>query len=393
MTASSVTSVSLDPPLVSVCVDTRLFTHRLIREGAVFAINVLGRDQVALGRVFAGMDPEAHDRFAGAHWRTAVTGAPILTDGVAWLDCTVEHAYPGGDHTIFVGRVRACATPRPVSPLLYHGRDWGQLADPLPECIELADAGLAHGLVRHGTARPDITRLTGALRAVGIRVRLAPPTEPADATHPRDVRETPTGAGTSAPVTTAADVEAAARQGAATVEMRHPGRPTTGAEDRGLTDIVRAAHASALGVILRLTDAFDPRTTPAVVTAVRRAEALGCAEVCLDEGAHAASPPVLRLLLHDALAHAGPVRLRVGLREQHGMGIANALTAMKSGARLFDTTLGGIDGRLASEDLLYLAHRLGVPSPTDRAALLETAADLERVWGAELPARTYRTAC
>ncbi|GAB3849998.1 hypothetical protein [Dactylosporangium cerinum] len=82
--------------------------------------------------------------------------------------------------------------------------------------------------------------------------------------------------------------------------------------------------------------------------------------------------------------------LRVRLRDRHGLGLVNALTAMKSGVRHFDTTLGGIDGVLACEDVQFLADRLGVACDSPRAALVAAAAELERHLGGALPGRTYR---
>jgi isopropylmalate/homocitrate/citramalate synthase len=84
------------------------------------------------------------------------------------------------------------------------------------------------------------------------------------------------------------------------------------------------------------------------------------------------------------------VPLRVRLREAYGLGPANALTAMKSGVRHFDATLGGIDGGLCAEDVLFLAARLGVAAPIDRTALVTAATELEAIWGSVLPGRTYR---
>ncbi|MER5319007.1 flavin reductase [Streptosporangium roseum] len=100
-----------------------------------------------------------------------------------------------------------------------------------------------------------------------------------------------------------------------------------------------------------------------------------------------------RDLLQDAVAAARPVPLRVRLRERHGIGMVNALIAMKSGVRLFDTTLGGVDGALPGEDVLFLAEQLNVASPVDRTALIAGAVDLETCWGSSLPGRTYRSAC
>ena len=132
VTVSSFSSVSLDPPLVSVCLARTAFVHDLIAGSGVFGVTVLGKDHADIGRRFARFDP-AVDRFGADAWETAKTGSPLLSSALSWLDCTVASAYDGGDHTIFVGEVLAAATPRSTSPLLYHSRTWGQFADQLPD--------------------------------------------------------------------------------------------------------------------------------------------------------------------------------------------------------------------------------------------------------------------
>lgn len=122
MTASSFTSVALHPPLVSVCVASTGATCRMIRRSGIFAVNVLGSDHEEIGRRFAG--PAADDRFTRGHWETATTGAAVLADAVAWLDCAVAACYPAGDHTIVLGMVQDAATPRPAAPLIYHDRTY-----------------------------------------------------------------------------------------------------------------------------------------------------------------------------------------------------------------------------------------------------------------------------
>jgi flavin reductase (DIM6/NTAB) family NADH-FMN oxidoreductase RutF len=140
VTASSFSSVSLDPPLVSVALARTAFVHDLIAAAGVFGVTVLGKDQADLGQRFARYDP-AVDRFASAQWETAKTGSPLLASALSWLDCEVASAYDGGDHTIFVGRVLAAATPRTTSPLLYHSRTWGQFADQLPDEVVVSAEG------------------------------------------------------------------------------------------------------------------------------------------------------------------------------------------------------------------------------------------------------------
>jgi flavin reductase (DIM6/NTAB) family NADH-FMN oxidoreductase RutF len=127
ITASSLTSVSLNPPRVLICVAKRLYTHQVILSSGVFAVSVLNANQVEIGMRFAGMIPELSDRFAGIDVRLAETGSPILPDVLAWLDCRVAHAYDGGDHTIFVGDVLAAGAGERADPVLYFKRQWRKL--------------------------------------------------------------------------------------------------------------------------------------------------------------------------------------------------------------------------------------------------------------------------
>ncbi len=128
--------MSLDPPLVSVCLARSAFAHDLVRDAGLFGVTILGKDHAGLGMAFARYEAGV-DRFEGNDWVTAETGAPLLASALGWLDCRVVHAYDGGDHTIFVGEVLAADTPRTTSPLLYHSRTWGQFADQLPNEVAL----------------------------------------------------------------------------------------------------------------------------------------------------------------------------------------------------------------------------------------------------------------
>ncbi|MFN2222423.1 MAG: flavin reductase family protein [Chloroflexota bacterium] len=128
LTVSAFASVSPKPPLVMVVIDQRHRGHELLLEpGATFAVNILARDQTDLSNRFAWLKDE--DRFAAGDWGTATTGAPILQDALAWLDCTIEASYPAGDHTIFIGLVQAAETPRPgQAPLVYWNRGYRHLS-------------------------------------------------------------------------------------------------------------------------------------------------------------------------------------------------------------------------------------------------------------------------
>ncbi len=119
LTANSFCSVSLEPPLVLVCVDKNAQSHDLIAAGRNFAVNILTADQEPLARRFATSNLAAHERFAGIQFRTELTGAPVLPESLGWLDCRLFAAYPGGDHTIYVGEVVALGLNQNTEPLLY----------------------------------------------------------------------------------------------------------------------------------------------------------------------------------------------------------------------------------------------------------------------------------
>lgn len=123
MTVSAFTEVSLDPPLVLVCADLSSNTLPIIEEGGVFAVNVLARDQEALSNRFASKKDE-WKRFDGLECDAGPTGAPLLRDAVANLDCRVVASHRHGDHVIFVGEVHEVRTSeRP--PLLHWNGGYG----------------------------------------------------------------------------------------------------------------------------------------------------------------------------------------------------------------------------------------------------------------------------
>ena len=124
LTVSAFASISPKPPLIMVAVDHRASAYSLLEsEGAVFAVNILAHDQVDLSNRFAWVKDE--DRFAEGDWTTAVTGAPVLKDALAWLDCTIVGRHAAGTHTVYIGEVQASSVPRPdESPLVYWNRGY-----------------------------------------------------------------------------------------------------------------------------------------------------------------------------------------------------------------------------------------------------------------------------
>lgn len=127
MTASAVTSVSLDPPLVLVCVERGTLMASHVEGSGVFALSVLAADQAALSDGFADpARPLGADQFAGVTTRSGDTGAPLLEGAIAHLDCRVTAIHPGGDHVIVVGEVVSLEASGEDDPLLYYRGGYGR---------------------------------------------------------------------------------------------------------------------------------------------------------------------------------------------------------------------------------------------------------------------------
>lgn len=125
LTVNAFSSVSLEPMLVLVCVEQAADSHDCIRDTGVFAVNVLGESRgERLSRRFAAWRLE--EKFDGVAYREERTGAPILEDALAWLDCRIKQAIPAGDHTMFLGEVIA-ADAREGTPLLFYRGGYGRL--------------------------------------------------------------------------------------------------------------------------------------------------------------------------------------------------------------------------------------------------------------------------
>ena len=121
MTANAFSSLSLDPPLVLVCVKTQAEGSQIIQSNGVFAVNVLGADQEALSRYFSSKDrPRGPDAFKEISHRHASSGSPILEGVAAFLDCRLTACHTAGDHIIFIGEVLALGVDSSVEPLLFH---------------------------------------------------------------------------------------------------------------------------------------------------------------------------------------------------------------------------------------------------------------------------------
>lgn len=129
MTVSAFASVSPSPPLVAVILDSAHSLHPLLDQGVTdsFAVNVLAEDQSEVSQRFAFVKDQ--DRFAVGDWGEAETGAPVLGEALAWLDCRLYDKMRAGTHTIFVGEVVASRVGRPEEPpLIYWNRGYRRIA-------------------------------------------------------------------------------------------------------------------------------------------------------------------------------------------------------------------------------------------------------------------------
>jgi flavin reductase len=122
MTANAFSSVSLEPPLVLVCVISGTEGARVIEQNGIFAVNMLGATQEAISRYFASKErPRGLDAFREVPHSVAVTGAPVLDGITGFLDCRLHATHEAGDHVIFIGEVVALGSYPEVKPLLFAG--------------------------------------------------------------------------------------------------------------------------------------------------------------------------------------------------------------------------------------------------------------------------------
>jgi flavin reductase (DIM6/NTAB) family NADH-FMN oxidoreductase RutF len=125
LTATAVTSVSLEPPLVLVCVDKRSDSHPHFHTSQVFAVNLLAADHEPLSRRFA---VSGGDKFDGLAMRRGSTSAPLLADALGYIECRTVNVIDAGDHTIFLGQVEA-ADAREGEPLVYFRGAYRQISE------------------------------------------------------------------------------------------------------------------------------------------------------------------------------------------------------------------------------------------------------------------------
>jgi flavin reductase (DIM6/NTAB) family NADH-FMN oxidoreductase RutF len=125
MTVASFASLSLNPPLVLICIEKTVKSHDAIAAAGKFGVSMLAQEQSEISNRFASK--KIDDRFAGVAWSRGELGMPLIDGAICALECTVQSQLPGGDHTIFVGEVASVRTHE-AQPLVYYRSGYRELA-------------------------------------------------------------------------------------------------------------------------------------------------------------------------------------------------------------------------------------------------------------------------
>lgn len=125
LTVSAFCSLSLEPPLVLICIEKGIRSHQALSSASRFVVNILSSEQLEVSSRFAS---PLEDRFEGVEWRPGIEGAPVIEGTLASLECTIHSNFEGGDHTIFVGRVESVSVSD-RAPLLYFKSTYRELGD------------------------------------------------------------------------------------------------------------------------------------------------------------------------------------------------------------------------------------------------------------------------
>jgi flavin reductase (DIM6/NTAB) family NADH-FMN oxidoreductase RutF len=123
ITVSAFCSVSLEPPLILVCIDKEAGSHRAFEQSKAFVVNILREDQQFLSDRFASQMP---DKFENVKYRAGIERLPVLEDVLVNLECRLVSAHDSGDHTIYIGEI-VVATVNDGNPLVYFRGEYRKL--------------------------------------------------------------------------------------------------------------------------------------------------------------------------------------------------------------------------------------------------------------------------
>jgi flavin reductase (DIM6/NTAB) family NADH-FMN oxidoreductase RutF len=129
MTVNSFTSISVDPPMIAISLQTASRTHDVVAKAGAFGVTILAASQRGLSERFADRQTTMEERLQGVELETLVTGAPFLKGGLAYMDCRVTQSIPCGSNTLFIAEVVAVRADDHGSPLVYHDRKYHRLKE------------------------------------------------------------------------------------------------------------------------------------------------------------------------------------------------------------------------------------------------------------------------
>ena len=127
MTVSSFTSLSLEPPLLSVSLYNTSRTNALVTAAGKFGVTILASDQEEISNCFAGRIPDTEDRFADCEVETMLSEIPFIKGGLSFFECRVHKTVPLGTNALFIGEILAAKAIEDGEPLLYFNQKYGKL--------------------------------------------------------------------------------------------------------------------------------------------------------------------------------------------------------------------------------------------------------------------------
>lgn len=129
MAVNSFTSISVDPPMIAISLQTASRTHDVVAKAGTFGVTILAAGQQELSERFADRQTTMGERLEGVELETLVSGAPFLKGGLAYMDCRVTQSIPCGSNTLFIAEVLAVRGDDHDSPLVYHDRNYHRLKE------------------------------------------------------------------------------------------------------------------------------------------------------------------------------------------------------------------------------------------------------------------------
>lgn len=262
MIVGTFTSVSLDPPLVGFLPDKSSTTFPRIRESRSFCVNILAAGQESVCRALSA---KSDDRFAEVSWRPAPSGAPIIDDVVAWIDCVPESSVEAGDHYFFTGRVIDMAVERPTFPLVFFQGGFGAFVS-RSTVIETRE-GLADQIRLADLAREEVESLARSASSECRLIATADERQVVIASADGANRAPSSLVGVSMPMVPPFGQLFMAWESPDSIERWLNSAPTPMDAERRTTLIEELSAIRRDGLMLRFTDEFASETS-AALTAV-----------------------------------------------------------------------------------------------------------------------------